>query len=245
MRSQVFWCVGMYGSASTWFFNLVRQISSSAQPKPVQSHFFSGAGSLSALDALDQVHVVKTHEVRDAGTLAGLMLQADKILVTVRDPRDAVASLLTYHHYEFDRALAYVEASLDLCLEVSADPRADLLAYESAFFDEPATVGRVASHLGLALTPDQTQGIFAASRRAVIEQHIANLPRLPGVLQNKASGDMLDPNTHWHSYHAGRTGEIGRWRQVLTPVQAEAAARRLAAYSSMALKRSRQLASPR
>jgi hypothetical protein len=25
--------------------------------------------------------------------------------------------------------------------------------------------------------------------------------------------------THWHTHHAGRTGEIGRWRQMLTEEQ--------------------------
>jgi hypothetical protein len=34
------------------------------------------------------------------------------------------------------------------------------------------------------------------------------------------SGDRLDPRTHWHTHHAGRSGEIGRWRHMLSAAQA-------------------------
>ena len=48
------------------------------------------------------------------------------------------------------------------------------------------------------------------------------MDRLPGILQDRISGDLLDPQTHWHTHHAGRSGEIGRWRRELTQAQADA-----------------------
>jgi hypothetical protein len=53
------------------------------------------------------------------------------------------------------------------------------------------------------------------------------MDRLPGILQDRVSGDRLDPQTHWHTHHAGRTGEIGRWRRELSPAQADAVVERL------------------
>ena len=52
-----------------------------------------------------------------------------------------------------------------------------------------------------------------------MERFIAELPRQPGVLVHRPTGDMLDPTTHWHTHHAGRSGEVGRWKRTLTAEQ--------------------------
>ena len=135
--------------------------------------------------------------------------------------------MLTYHDYDFEQASSYVKAAISLCLSVAPDQRVLLLSYESRFFDEIETIERVAMDLALPVNAAQRRTIFEMSRREVIEKHIANLPNLPGVLRNKASGDLLDPATHWHSYHAGRSGATGRWREVLTPAQADAVLRQM------------------
>jgi len=126
---------------------------------------------------------------------------------------------MVYHKYEFDRALAHVQKAARLCVRFAADKRAMLLTYESGFFEEPGTLDRIAAHLGLTLESADRDRIFAGNRRSEVEKHIAGLDRLPGALQERTSGDRLDPVTHWHSYHAGRDGEIGRWRRILTAEQ--------------------------
>jgi hypothetical protein len=40
---------------------------------------------------------------------------------------------------------------------------------------------------------------------------------LPTAGRDARSGDVVDTNTQWHLHHAGRTGEIGRWRRLLPP----------------------------
>jgi hypothetical protein len=145
----------------------------------------------------------------------------------VRDPRDAVASLMRYHNHPFDRALDHVERALRLCVCYAADPRAKVYAYESRFFDDPETPDALAAHLGLPLAPQSGVKISQALVRDNVEAHIARMDRLPGILQDRVSGDRLDPQTHWHTHHAGRSGEIGRWRHQFTPAQAEAVADRL------------------
>jgi hypothetical protein len=62
--------------------------------------------------------------------------------------------------------------------------------------------------------------IFASGRRAAVEALIAELPHRRTTLIDKSSGDLMDSVSHWHTFHAGRTGEIGRWRRLLTEAQA-------------------------
>jgi hypothetical protein len=51
---------------------------------------------------------------------------------------------------------------------------------------------------------------------------------MPGTLRDPRSGDMLDPETQWHRHHAGRAGEVGGWRRILSPAQATTVERRMA-----------------
>ncbi len=220
MQPRVFWCLGMYASASTWLFNVARQIQEAAGP--ARTHFFSGTGDFAGFDQPGVAHIVKSHEIKDEGTILQLSHRAERILVTMRDPRDAVTSLMLYHGYEFDRALPLVAQAARLCMGFARDKRAVLWHYESGFSATPDSVGQIAVHLGIPLDPAAQQRIFAANRREEVEKYIAKLDRMPGTLQDRVSGDRLDPKTHWHTHHAGRTGEIGRWRHMLTPAQAAA-----------------------
>ena len=226
-RSRTIWCIGLYASASTWTFNALRLLHAKAAPPLVlRSYFASGQLDLTAF-AEPLTHLVKSHEITHPGTLAELARRADKIIVTVRDPRDAIASLLLYHKLDFSAALDLVDQTMRLCARFAADPRAKLYYYETRFFEQPETVPALAAHLGLNTPATACGEIFASLGREAVEQHIARLPTLPGILQDIKSGDRLDPQTHWHTHHAGRTGEIGRWRHQLSPIQARAVEDRL------------------
>jgi hypothetical protein len=220
MASSVIWCVGLYASASTWAFNLVREMAVATRPAGgVTPHFCAGAYDVRRLDA-PGLHIIKTHEVSDAATEAGFSNRARKILLTVRDPRDAVASMMDYQNHGFEHAIAHVESALHLCVRLAADPRALICYYESGFAAQPATATAIAAHLGFALEAAEISRVFESLRREKVEAYIATLPTRPGVLQERVSGDLLDPSTHWHTHHSGRSGEAGRWRRALTGEQA-------------------------
>jgi hypothetical protein len=223
---RLVWCLGMYASASTWLFNAVQQMA--AQQALVQTMFVSGAADIPQWAAPDRISIVKSHEITDPDTIAALSRYATSIIVSIRDPRDAVTSLMTYHGYEFGRALDHVDAASRLCLPFAADRRALTLPYETRFFETPETLARLAAFLNLAPSATAQTAIFKNLQRAEIEKHIAGMPQRPGTLHEPISGDMLDPNTHWHTHHAGRNGEIGRWRRHLTTAQAGQVATRLA-----------------
>jgi len=209
----------MYASASTWIFNVVRQTCLADPALPVQTDFVSEKIDLSTLENSAARHVLKSHEIANEAVIAELAKLTSRFIITIRDPRDAVTSLMVYHHYEFGRALTHVQKAARLCVRFAGDERAMILTYESNFFDDPGTLDRIAGHLGLCLTGSDRDRIFASNRRSEVEKHIAGLDCLPGALRERNSGDLLDPVTHWHSYHAGRDGEIGRWKRILTTEQ--------------------------
>ncbi len=209
----------MYASASTWTFNVVRRILQTAQMAPLDVVFVSGNEKNRAWSGPGRITLIKSHEIRNETRVAEIARHSSKLLVTIRDPRDSVTSLMQAHNYEFSRALDYVETSALLCRSFSKDRRAKLFRYESGFFENMATVTEIAAHLGYELATDQAEAIFASLTRSEVEKHIGTLPKIPGILKDQASGDFLDPQTQWHSHHAGRTGETGKWKTVLTAGQ--------------------------
>jgi hypothetical protein len=106
-----------------------------------------------------------------------------------------------------------------------------LLRFSDRFFDDPATIERLAATFGGTLSEPDRDSIFAETRREEIEHFIANMEALPTATTyfNELSGhdDTVDEITGWHKHHAGRKGEDGRWRRELSPSQVTAIELRL------------------
>jgi len=224
----MYWCLGMYASASTWTFNVVQQIAATLFPdRPVLAQFVA-KDMPDPKDTMDRTVVVKTH---GAPAYEQLARQATAIIISVRDPRDAIASLLTHNRPPFEVALDVTTAAARMCSRFMADPRAVTLKFENRFFDDPATIGRIAAKLPGMLTEADGARIFAAFRRDAVDAFIADLPTLPSAVTqlDDVTGQMdtYDPLTGWHTHHAGRKGEIGRWRRELTDAQVNAIEQRL------------------
>jgi hypothetical protein len=79
----------------------------------------------------------------------------------------------------------------------------------------------------LALTAGERDRLFAQHRRQAVENWILSLETLPQSVRDARSGDIVDPETQWHRHHAGRSGEIGRWRRMLKPWQVAAVEREM------------------
>jgi hypothetical protein len=230
LPGQTIWCLGMYASASTWMFNVARRILQTVAPGAVRTVFVGDGGGKPTLAAAGMATVVKSHDLSDEAQVVDLAQRSSKILITVRDPRDAVASQMRSLKQDFARALDFSERSARLCARFSRDRRAMLFRYETGFFEDAETVAAIARHLGHELTGDAVRSIFGSLTRAEVEKYISKMPSTPGMLVDVASGDLLDPNTHWHSHHAGRNGQIGKWKKFLTLEQAAEVERRLGFY---------------
>jgi hypothetical protein len=223
----MFWCLGMYSSASTWAFNVVQQIAESITPtKPVTPVFVVDA--LPECDEDSQTLVVKTHATKLAPELRR---RAQAIVITIRDPRDAVASLIRHNKAPFDVALRVTEASAWTCAEFLNHPQSVLLKFEDRFFDNPETIERIAALFPGVLPRDDGRRIFARLHRNAVDAFIAGLETLPtkGSHFDGVTGqwDMYDQVTGWHKHHAGRNAEIGRWQRDLSDFQVMAIKQRM------------------
>lgn len=209
----------MYASGSTWAYNVMRAIAAATWPaRRRTSRFANTVADLAGIEEAAALHVVKTHDLpRDAAE--ALLAQAPGIIATIRDPRDAVTSLMRYQRFGFEQAGQTVSKSANFIARLAERATPLVLRFEDRFTEDPATVLRIAAALGVELDPSVALGIFAAHRRDVVEKFIAALPGDPTSRHDARSGDRYDPATQWHLHHAGRDGEIGRWRRMLSPGQ--------------------------
>jgi hypothetical protein len=94
MQTRMVLTVGVHGSASTWVFNAVRELLGAAHgPDRVAAGFAASAGEVAAIArGPDQHLVVKTHGWPDLPGFAAA--QEATVIVSVRDPRDAVLSVM-------------------------------------------------------------------------------------------------------------------------------------------------------
>ncbi len=223
----IVWGLGMCASGSTWLFNVMLKLAESLAPGlPREGRFAEGEADVGDLRPARRLLVVKSHEI-DAPTEVLLAEASDFIAMSIRDPLDVVASMMQYQKRIFEDALNLTVRTAELCARMATDKRTLLLRYESGFIDDPVTLDRLAIRLGRVLPVVERSRIFAATRRREIERYIAGMARRPDVLIHRENGDLLDPATHWHSHHANRTGEVGRWRWTLTPAQAREVQRQL------------------
>jgi len=218
----VFWCAGGYASGSTWAYNIMRAVAAVGFGGRVRtSRFAQNRADLAGIEDAAGLHVVKTYDV--PADAAGLLLaQAPRVVVTVRDPRDAVTSLMRFQGDGFEKARKAVAKSNWFAARlVEKGTEALVLRFEDRFTEDAAGVMRIADYLGIALTPGAAAAIFAAHRREAVERFIAKLPGAPGTRPNGPE-DWFDVATQWHRHHAGRDGEIGRWKRLLLPGQPNA-----------------------
>ncbi len=210
----------MEGSASTWLFNAVLQVAGAMVPglPPAVGCYAARAEDIAGLLAPDRLTVIKSHAVGPAAAaVSGVRSRA--VFVSLRDPRDCVVSLMLYQARAFASALEAVERSAQACADAVADRMAVVLRYETGFPDQPETLDAIAAALGGTLAPAAREAIFARTRRESIEAEIARFPVRADVYRHP-NGDLVDLVTQWHRHHAGRSGQIGRWRHFLDIAQA-------------------------
>jgi hypothetical protein len=221
------WCLGMYASGSTWLYNAVRMVGATLFPEaPIVGGFLTQADEIPADPGDRQLAIVKTHDTAEAAALQ-LGQQSKVIWLSIRDPRDCVTSLMKYQLYDFDEALDMVAATALFCQRFVGQAQTSLLRYENGFCDDPVTLDRIAGGFGKVLSAEQRGSIHQALRRSSIEHHIRQMDALPTALQLEGPEHIVDTATQWHTHHANRTGEVGRWRHMLTAPQTETVEHRL------------------
>ncbi len=213
--ARVILCAGVKSSGSTWLFNVAIRILKETGVKPAAFYadnlvmFPEGAGRASHL-------VIKTHEPSKALLLVA-ELGRGPVFLTIRDPRDAIASLMLRFGHSFEGALKDVAGEAARMVELSRLIAMPTLRYEDAFFDKQATVGRIAARIGVRLSATAAKRIHTALSRECVARDIAALTA-KGRFGADAHPDNFDPATHWHPGHVG-DARVGKFESVLTRAQ--------------------------
>jgi hypothetical protein len=228
-EAAMFWCLGMFSSASTWTFNVVREIAVALSPdSPPRAQFLDFDDPLPAFDEERSALIVKTH---GSSVARALGRRAEGIVITLRDPRDAVVSLMQSNKLPFEVALRMTEVSAWTCVPFIKHPRSVLFRFEDRFFEDPATIGRIAALFPDELPKSESARIFAALGRGAVDAFIAGMDGKPTTQSafNAVTGqhDVVNVATGWHKHHAGRTGKVGRWHRDLTDFQMRAIEHRM------------------
>jgi len=212
--------VGLHASASTWVFNVVRELMIAAQgDSSVQALYAEEIAELPPATLAAEHLVIKSHHGSDA--LDAWLTSVDaRLILSIRDPRDACVSMSQRFRAPLARSVQWltVDCNRMMRLAVAGQP---LLRYEDRFFEKEESVRRLAGTLGLALESARIATIAARYHTEAVRAFATKLTELPGErLIEVASGHLADRVTHIHTPHIG-DARSGKWRGLPGPAQEE------------------------
>ncbi|HXQ40390.1 MAG TPA: hypothetical protein VN821_03920 [Candidatus Udaeobacter sp.] len=213
-----FLAAGLYSSASTWMFNLVAQILIVGGRRDLKTLYMDKLDGAAA-DVIRNApcFLAKSHIPSPA---LGPLLEFNRlpVIMTVRDPRDAIASMMLRWNLGFDLAFHRVRTSARALAKLAEYRPALLFRYEDGFMLDKRCAETVARWLGVALSAADRRALLAGLTPQAVEARIAAWQR-SGVLGKGAPDVEYEPETHWHVGHIGDR-LVGKWRGVLTAAQA-------------------------
>ena len=217
---RLFMTVGLYGSASTWMYNVVRElmIARHGEERVCATYSETVQAVLEDARALGKFVVWKMHYGDAAWTGFGDFARPT-ILLTVRDPRDAVFSLLDrFHTTRFDVAANAITHCCRRAMQC-ADAGHPLLRYEDRFFEQESTVRNIAAYIGTTVAKPVIAAIFARYTPEAVKAFADSVETLPPErLKGDPKIDIYDTLTQIHRGHIGDR-RVGKWRDKLNDRQ--------------------------
>ncbi|HWE06323.1 MAG TPA: hypothetical protein VG274_06415 [Rhizomicrobium sp.] len=227
-------CAGAKSSASTWLYNVVEEIlrrrgeaeASSytrADESPlshahgnVRQFYADSPRGFSRYDPRVDTLVVQTQQPSDALSALAACPRF-QVVMTIREPRDAVASLMKRFGFSFAGAFRAV-AEGDARIVGLFRRRAPLvLRFEDRFYEREVTLVAIADFLGVDLPAMLVREIFNALTRESVVKKIESM-RQGGVLDDLMNPTRHDPQTRWRLGHVGEIA-IGQHAEFLSREQ--------------------------
>jgi Sulfotransferase domain len=222
-------CAGLKSSGSTWLYNVVSHILRAGSSASRGNRRTSSPRAASVLqfyaDTLETFPqkaecasylVVKTH-VPSASLQFLASFSRACVFLTVREPRDSVASVVQRFGHSFDNALDEIAQGSTRMVEFADIYRPKVFRYEDRFYEDPETVSRIAEILKVRVPKILLKNIFDLHTSEAVEHRVKVLQRR-GVFGQVPHPDQFDPKTHWHPGHVGDR-EIGKYPKVLSSKQ--------------------------
>jgi ADP-heptose:LPS heptosyltransferase/GR25 family glycosyltransferase involved in LPS biosynthesis/glycosyltransferase involved in cell wall biosynthesis len=211
-RKRLVFCCGLQSSGSTWLYNVVREICLQSGQK--FASMYSDTANLPYDRLLDGFLIVKSHNP-DA-SIINLMREYDiSGVVTVRDPRDSVVSVMQRFGYSFEDAATFVEASSIFLSSLSAEISLQVFKYENGFVESTETICAITALLGLQLSAEEIASIMATLGPDGVKAKIGELLDAGAIQEGQLVWDL---DTAWHANHVGDR-KIGKYAEMLNDDQ--------------------------
>jgi hypothetical protein len=224
MAATLILCTGLLRSGSTWSFNVCRELGQATARRHRQG-FGSAYLTEPQLDfflntqarSIPGPTVLKTHGV---GPVAQEWIRTGRaaVVCTYRDPRDCVASMLTFFGLDFATAARRIHADLEF-LALYETSRGLLIRYEEMMSHPLTQIERIATHLRIVVDRAELRRIDQVTNL----QNSAKICRdLAGRDESqilRSGGHRVDPATSLHDNHI-MNSKPGRWRSEFTDEQA-------------------------
>lgn len=213
---RVILCAGVKSSGSTWLFNVVIAILKERRKRGVMAFYADGLAMMPPGTERARFLVIKSHE--PSGALLYLSrLTRGVLFVTLREPRDVIASLLQRFGHSFEGALIEAERQAARTVELLDHEKPLVFQYESGFTEKSASIDRIAKALGIRLSAAARERIQRSLTRDAVKRKIERLKK-KGNFGARPNADSFDPGTQWHPGHVG-DGSIGKYKKTLTAAQ--------------------------
>ena len=205
--------IGLHGSASTWVFNIARELTVVSTGEAAMGSGF--AEQVQAARALEKPGVtdlvIKSHRGDEAFD-QWLKERQAKIILSIRDPRDAALSMARRFRTPIAFTSNWVLAD---CRRISALMGREhlLLRYENRFFEDPLSVRAIAETIDINVTAEVADQIFASYTASAVREIADSLIHLPPGHVQHVGRFRMDPKTQILEGHVGdRRSE--KWREL-------------------------------
>lgn len=211
--------IGLHASASTWVFNLVREIMiAGLGEQPLLVQYADYASQLPDETTIAGRHLlIKSHQGSD-GCDAWLARRNACIILSIRDPRDACLSMVQRFGLPLDESARLIFRDCERLMHLASLGH-PLLRYEDRFFEQPTTVPLLAQWLGQSLKLAAVEAMFARYTIDAVRDLAAQVPTLPPDRVRPVDGRHVDRLTQIHSTHIGDTVS-GKWTLLPAPLRA-------------------------
>lgn len=212
--------IGMHASASTWVFNVVRELLIAAVGDAQVLTFYA--------DELRQMPdeatragrhlVIKSHH-GSAEADSWLAAAQPMVFLSMRDPRDACISMSQRFKAPLNHSVRWIANDCNRLLRLAPQGH-PMLRYEDRFFDDIAVAKHLAQALGLRVAPAEIEAIFARYRTEAVRSFAQRIGELPPERLTPVGPAMMDRVTQILGPHIGDT-RTGKWRDLPAPAPAE------------------------
>jgi hypothetical protein len=202
--------IGLHASASTWVFNVVRELMACAvgaervlATYADEPHEIPGEAELAGRHLVLKLH-------GSPGAEAWLESLSPMTILSIRDPRDAAISMAQRFKAPLNHTVQWLLRDCKRLIKLTARAHR-LLRYEDRFFENPQTLAQ----LSAAVTPTVDQiamsAVFERYRVESVRQFAAQLASLPSGRLLVTHSVMMDRVTQIHRCHVGDS-RSGKWR---------------------------------